>query len=89
MMRKPNDPAIPLDAESRRQIEEQELLGVLLEERPGDEKRGVISTHPPRILQRLRFPLECLGGILLGVNIAVTAILFNFILFNYLLHIDF
>ncbi|HWU39130.1 MAG TPA: hypothetical protein VN203_15915 [Candidatus Acidoferrum sp.] len=88
MIREPNDPAFPPDAESRRQIENQVLLGLLLEERP-DEGEGVIPGRAPTILQRLRLPLECLGGIVLGINIAVITIVFNFILFNFLLHMEF
>ncbi len=88
MTQEPNHPAFPPDAESRWRIEEQELLGVLSEENR-DEAEAAIPTRPPGILRRLRFPLECLGGILFGLNIAAFAILFNFILFNYLLHMEF
>ena len=89
MMQEPNDPAVPPDAESRRRIEQQELLGVLLEEQYRDEQEGAIPAHAPTLLLRLRLPLECLGGILFGLNIAAIAIVFNFLLFNYLLHMEF
>ncbi len=88
-MREANDPAAPPDAESRRRIEEQELLGVLSEEEPREQAEGAIRTRPPMLLRRLGLPLECLGGILFGVNMAVIAIVFNFVLFNYLLHMEF
>ena len=89
MTQEPNDPAVPPDAESRRRIEEQELLGVLMEEQHRDDLEEAIPAHAPTLLLRLRLPLECLGGILLGVNIAVITLIFNFILFNYLLHMEF
>ena len=88
-MQEPNERAAPPDAESRRRIAEQELLGVLSEEERRDRAEGTIRTRPPLFLRRLRLPLECLGGILFGLNIAAIAILFNFILFNYLLHMEF
>ena len=88
MMREAHDPTTAPDAESRRQIEEQELLRLLSEEHR-DEAEGVIPTRRPLILRWLRLPLECLGGILFGVNMAAIAIVLNFILFNYLLHIEF
>ncbi len=88
MTQEPNDRAVPPDAESRKQIEEQELLRVLSEE-PRDEVEGAIHARPPQFLRRLRSPLECLGGIIFGVNMAVIAIVFNFVLFNYLLHMEF
>jgi hypothetical protein len=88
-MREPNDPAAPPDAESRRRIEEQELLRVLSEEEHREQAEGAIRARPPMLLRRLRLPLECLGGILLGVNIAAITLLFNFFLFNYLLHVEF
>jgi hypothetical protein len=88
MTREPNDPEAAPDGESRRRIEEQELLEVLSEVQR-DQAEGAIDARPPKVLRRLRLPLECLGGILFGLNIAAFAIAVNFVLFNYLLHLEF
>ncbi len=41
------------------------------------------------LFRRDRFVIEVVGGVLLGVNVAVMAILVNFVLFNTVLHASF
>lgn len=41
------------------------------------------------LLQRTRPPLEILGALLVGVHIAVMTLIFNFLLFVWLFHVNF
>lgn len=89
MVEKGNDREQMLDSELRKRIEALELVRALSEvERKEQEGKDIPSLAVP-IFRRVWRPLEYLGGILLGVNIAVGAIVFNFLLFNYLLHMTF
>lgn len=52
------------------------------------EEKGSISKDSGTILTRYQGLLETLGAVHLGLLIAVLAIVFNFILVNYLLHLQ-
>ena len=51
------------------------------------EEKGSISKGSGTLLTRYQGLLETLGAVHLGLLIAVTSIVFNFILVNYLLHL--
>lgn len=79
----------PSDPSVRRAIVQEEVLLILRDSQEWVEDEGTIRRSTPTFLQRLWGPLEYVGGMLLGVNLAVLAILFNFVVFNFLLHMEF
>lgn len=50
-------------------------------------QRGIVPDTSKLILNRVRLPLAVIGAVLLAMLVGVTTLLFNFILFNQLIHI--
>ena len=50
-------------------------------------RRGIVPDTNKLILCRARLPLQVIGGVLLAMMVGITTLVFNFILFNKLIHI--
>lgn len=53
------------------------------------EKTGHIPSRPFLLLEKIAFPLQCFGGMLIGVFFGIFTLVFNFLLFVWLLHLEF
>ncbi len=53
------------------------------------EKEGHIPPMPFLFLKKMSRPLQYTGGILLGIFLGVSILIFNFLLFVFLLHLQF
>lgn len=64
-------------------IERKRLLGQI---QIVAEEEGHISSMPPLLLRKMANPLQYTGGILLGIFLGIFTLVFNFLLFVFLLH---
>lgn len=53
------------------------------------EKTGHIPSRPFLLLEKIAFPLQYFGGMLIGVFFGIFTLVFNFLLFVWLLHLEF
>lgn len=53
------------------------------------EEEGHIPPMPFLFFRNMAYPLQYIGGILLGICLGVSTLLFIFILFVFLLHVQF
>lgn len=53
-----------------------------------EEEAGLVKITPP-LTERTASYLEFLGELSVGVTVGILTVLFNFLLFNWLLHIEF
>jgi hypothetical protein len=83
------DPTDGLGQARTRRLWEQEAFTILLEMQRQDEVAELIPRSPWLILRKGDRLLEYFGGVVLGAIIGPMALLFTFILFNYLLHMEF
>ena len=85
----PPEGRVRLSEELKRKILAEEAFAVLLEMQRQDEKAGITPAFPWLFLRMGGRVLECLGGIVLGAFLASVALMANFFLFNYILHVQF
>jgi len=72
-----------------KKIEDEEKLRVLEDFQRALAERYVVPSNRQLLLRRYGKMIEGTGGILIGVLIGIFALLFNFIVFNYFLHMEF
>lgn len=53
------------------------------------EKEGYVPPNPFLFLEKMAHPLQYTGGILFGIFLGIIILIFNFILFVFLLHLQF
>lgn len=53
------------------------------------EKEGHVPPMPFLLLKKMAHPLQYMGGILLGIFLGIFILVFNFLLFVFLLHLQF
>ncbi|MDR4509882.1 MAG: hypothetical protein MRJ65_16885 [Candidatus Brocadiaceae bacterium] len=70
-------------------LEKKERKRILLQLQISAEKEGSISRMPFLLLKKLACPLQCIGGIVLGIFLGVFSTLISFIIFIYFLHLEF
>jgi hypothetical protein len=78
-----------LNSQVRKVIEAEQMLQVFQDIERREESDGTIPASPRTTLQRLRQPFAYTGGILLGSLLGVLTLLFNFLLFNWIMHMEF
>ena len=78
-----------LNSEVRKVIEAEQMLQVFQDIEQRGMSDGTIPTYPRTALQRCRQPFVYTGGILLGALLGALTLLFNFLLFNWLMHMEF
>jgi hypothetical protein len=78
-----------LNSEVRKVIEAEQMLQVFQDIEQRGRGDGTIPASPRTALQRLRQPFVYTGGILLGTLLGVLTLLFNFLLFNWIMHMEF
>jgi hypothetical protein len=78
-----------LNNEVRKAIEAEQLVEVFQDIEQREKSAGTIMASSRTILQRFRQPFAYTGGILLGSLLGVLTLLFNFLLFNWIMHMEF
>jgi hypothetical protein len=80
---------VTLSTERKRAILERETFAILMELQRQGEREGTTPASPLLVLRRYASYFEYIGGIFLGILLGVMVLLFNFILFNKFLHLQF
>lgn len=70
-------------------LEKKERKRLLHQIQTQAEKEGHIPPTPFLVLKKTSRPLQYMGGILLGIFLGVSILVFNFLLFVFLLHLQF
>jgi hypothetical protein len=70
-------------------IQAEEAYAILIDMQRQEELAGTIPRPPWLFLDRGRVVCECLGGILLGILTATTALVTVFVIANWFLHLQF
>ena len=73
----------------KRRIQRKEAITVFEQLQSEEEEKGNIPRTPDLFLRKYARHLEYTGGILFGSMISVVSLIFNFLLFVWLLHIEF
>ena len=73
----------------KRRIQRKEAITVLEQLQSEEKEKGNIPRTPDLFLRRYAMYLEYTGGVLFGSLISVVSLIFNFLLFVWLLHIEF
>ncbi|MFN3532497.1 MAG: hypothetical protein ACK41Q_08325 [Candidatus Brocadia sp.] len=78
-----------IDEEILAILEKNERKHLLNQFQVQSEKEGHIPPTPFLLLKKTAPPLQYTGGILLGIFLGVSILVFNFLLFVFLLHLQF
>jgi len=70
-------------------LEKRERKRILSELQASAEKEGHVPSTPFLLLRKMAYPLQCIAGVLLGIFIGVFALLANFLVIVWLLHLQF
>ncbi len=70
-------------------LEKKERKRFLNQIQAQSEKEGHIPPTPFLLLKKLAHPLQYTGGILFGIFLGIFILVFNFLLFVFLLHLQF
>ncbi|MBC2694143.1 MAG: hypothetical protein HF982_02465 [Desulfobacteraceae bacterium] len=73
----------------KKRIQKKETITVLEQLQSEEDEKGNISRPPILFLRKYHKHLEYTGGVLFGSLISVVSLIFNFLLFVWLLHIKF
>ncbi len=70
-------------------LEKKEKRRFLSQLQSRSEQEGHVPSMPFLFFRNMAYPLQYAGGILLGIFLGVSTLLFIFILFVFLLHVQF
>jgi hypothetical protein len=70
-------------------LEGRERKKILSQLQASAEKTGHIPSRPFLLLEKIALPLQYSGGMLLGIFLGIFTLVFNFLLFVWLLHLEF
>lgn len=77
------------DEEILSMLEKIEQKRVLSQIQRQEQEEGHIPPQPFLLLKQLAHPLQYTGGILVGIFLGIFILFFNFLLFVFLLHLQF
>jgi hypothetical protein len=70
-------------------LERRERKKFLSQLQASAEKTGHIPPTPFLLLRKMARPLQYVGGALMGIFLGILTLVFNFVLFVWLLHLEF